>query len=126
MFAAAGTWCGALALPAVLLFSSLAALVYALTLKLVLRRPVTADSMIAFGRFWPSGSLLSGCCSKAACLVPPGSRAATLRDDPSPDDRNRRRPKAARFQSHRSRAPANRTLVNLGPDRSPRPPPRSA
>ena len=58
LFAAAGTWCGALALPAVLLFSSLAALVYALTLKLVLRKRVTADSMIAFGPFLAFGIAL--------------------------------------------------------------------
>lgn len=55
LFAAGGTWCGALALPVILLLSSLAALAFALSLKLVLRREVTADSMIAFGPFLAFG-----------------------------------------------------------------------
>lgn len=55
LFAAGGTWCGALALPVILLLSSLAALGYALTLKYVMGRKVSADSMIAFGPFLSFG-----------------------------------------------------------------------
>ena len=55
LFAAGGAWCGALAVPAILLFSSLAALVFALTLKYVFRKDVTGDSMIAFGPFLAFG-----------------------------------------------------------------------
>ncbi len=52
---AGGRGGGALALPAILLFSSLAALVFALTLKYVFRKDVTGDSMIAFGPFLAFG-----------------------------------------------------------------------
>jgi len=55
LFAAGGTWCGALALPVILLLSSLAALVFALSLKYLQRKRVTADSMIAFGPFLSFG-----------------------------------------------------------------------
>ena len=58
LFAAGGAWCGALALPAILLLSSLAALIYALVLKWVFRRTLTADSLIAFGPFLAFGIAL--------------------------------------------------------------------
>jgi len=58
LFAAGGAWCGAIALPAILLLSSLAALLYAMTLKLILNRQVTGDSMIAFGPFLAFGIAL--------------------------------------------------------------------
>lgn len=58
LFAAGGAWCGALALPAILLLSSLSALIYALVLKWVFRRTLTADSLIAFGPFLAFGIAL--------------------------------------------------------------------
>lgn len=51
LFAAGGAWCGALALPIILLLASLAALAYVLAIQLMGRRAVTADTMIAFGPF---------------------------------------------------------------------------
>jgi len=59
LFAAGGTWFGAIALPAILLVSSLAALVYALVLKHAFGREVTADCMLAFGPFLAFGIALA-------------------------------------------------------------------
>lgn len=51
LFAAGGAWCGALALPFILLAASLAALIYVGVLRLVTGKPISADHMIAFGPF---------------------------------------------------------------------------
>jgi len=51
LFAAGGAWCGAMALPLILLAASLSALVWVLVHRLVTGAEVKADSMIAFGPF---------------------------------------------------------------------------
>lgn len=54
LFAAGGAWCGATALPLILLAASVTALVWVLVLKLT-GRAVRADLMIAFGPFLAFG-----------------------------------------------------------------------
>ncbi len=51
LFAAGGAWCGALALPLMLLAASLSALIWILIHRLVTGAEIKADSMIAFGPF---------------------------------------------------------------------------
>ena len=58
LLAAGGAWCGALALPFILLVASVSALLFALTLKLVFRREIDGTSMIAFGPFLAFGIAL--------------------------------------------------------------------
>jgi leader peptidase (prepilin peptidase)/N-methyltransferase len=55
LFAAGGAWCGALALPFILLAASVSALLYVGVLKLVTGRALSADDMIAFGPFLAFG-----------------------------------------------------------------------
>lgn len=55
LFAAGGAWCGALALPFILLAASVSALLYVGALKLAARRAIAADDMIAFGPFLAFG-----------------------------------------------------------------------
>ncbi len=50
LFAGGGAWCGALALPMVLLFASVSAIIFILGQRLM-GKDVKADSMIAFGPF---------------------------------------------------------------------------
>lgn len=54
LFAAGGAWCGALALPVILLAASVSALSYILILS-VFRRGITHDTAIAFGPFLAFG-----------------------------------------------------------------------
>ena len=58
LFAAGGAWCGALALPFILLAASVSALMYVGALKLVSGRMISADDMIAFGPFLAFGIAL--------------------------------------------------------------------
>lgn len=58
LFAAGGAWCGALALPFILLAASVSALLYVGALKLVSGRTIAADDMIAFGPFLAFGIAL--------------------------------------------------------------------
>ena len=58
LFAAGGAWCGALALPFILLAASVSALVFVAALKLVSNRTIKADDMIAFGPFLAFGIAL--------------------------------------------------------------------
>ncbi len=51
LFAAGGAWCGALALPTMLLAASVSAILWILALRLVNGQELKADSMIAFGPF---------------------------------------------------------------------------
>ncbi len=51
LFAAGGTWCGAMALPTVLLVASVFAIVWILAQQLFTGKEVKGDSMIAFGPF---------------------------------------------------------------------------
>ena len=58
LFAAGGAWCGALALPFILLAASVSALLYVGALKLAAGRAISADDMIAFGPFLAFGIAL--------------------------------------------------------------------
>ncbi|MGJ3232700.1 MAG: prepilin peptidase [Oceanicaulis sp.] len=51
LFAAGGAWCGALALPLILLVASATALLYVLVMRLAAGRRFQVDLMIAFGPF---------------------------------------------------------------------------
>jgi leader peptidase (prepilin peptidase)/N-methyltransferase len=51
LFAAGGAWCGALALPLILLAASVSALVFVLVHRLITGAELKADTMIAFGPF---------------------------------------------------------------------------
>ena len=51
LFAAGGAWCGALALPLILLVASASALLYVLVMRVVAGRRFQVDLMIAFGPF---------------------------------------------------------------------------
>jgi leader peptidase (prepilin peptidase)/N-methyltransferase len=51
LFAAGGAWCGALALPLILLVASASALLYVLVMRVFAGRRLQADLMIAFGPF---------------------------------------------------------------------------
>ena len=51
LFAAAGAWCGLVALPLVLLAASLSALIWVIVLRLVTDKAIRGDTMIAFGPF---------------------------------------------------------------------------
>jgi leader peptidase (prepilin peptidase)/N-methyltransferase len=51
LFAAGGAWCGALALPFILLAGSLSALIYVGVMRLVTGKTMGGDHMIAFGPF---------------------------------------------------------------------------
>ncbi len=51
LFAAGGAWCGALALPLILLVASASALLYVLVMRLAAGRRFQVDLMIAFGPF---------------------------------------------------------------------------
>ncbi len=51
LFAAGGAWCGALALPFILLAASLSALIYVGVMRVVTGKPISPDQMIAFGPF---------------------------------------------------------------------------
>ena len=51
LFAAGGAWCGALALPLILLVASASALVYVLVMRVAVGRRFQVDLMIAFGPF---------------------------------------------------------------------------
>lgn len=51
LFAAGGAWCGALALPLILLVASASALLYVLVLRIAAGRRFQVDLMIAFGPF---------------------------------------------------------------------------
>ena len=61
LFAAGGAWCGAMALPVILLFASVSALLFVVTLKIGLRKAVSLDSAIAFGPFLSFGIGLVYC-----------------------------------------------------------------
>ena len=58
LLAAGGAWCGALALPFIVLAASLSALIYALVLRLVFARSLDGSSAIAFGPFLAFGIAL--------------------------------------------------------------------
>jgi leader peptidase (prepilin peptidase)/N-methyltransferase len=58
LLAAGGAWCGAIALPLVLLAASLAALMHVLVVGLVTRREIRGDSAMAFGPFLGFGIAL--------------------------------------------------------------------
>lgn len=51
MLAAGGAWCGALALPVIVLIASASGLVCLLALHLLRLRPIRADQPVAFGPF---------------------------------------------------------------------------
>jgi len=51
LFAAGGAWCGALALPLILLVASASALLYVLVMRVAAGRRFQVDLMIAFGPF---------------------------------------------------------------------------
>lgn len=55
LLAVGGAWCGALLLPVIVLVASITGLVWVLASHVVLRRPVTAGSAIAFGPFLAGG-----------------------------------------------------------------------
>ncbi|XBQ16676.1 MAG: A24 family peptidase [Oceanicaulis sp.] len=55
LFAAGGAWCGALALPLILLVASASALAYVLVMRLATGRRFQIDLMIAFGPFLAFG-----------------------------------------------------------------------
>jgi leader peptidase (prepilin peptidase)/N-methyltransferase len=58
LFAAGGAWCGALALPFILLAASVSALIYVGVVRVVSGKPLGADHMIAFGPFLAFGIAL--------------------------------------------------------------------
>lgn len=58
LFAAGGAWCGAIALPFILLAASVSALIYVAVLRLVSGKPIGGDHMIAFGPFLAFGIAL--------------------------------------------------------------------
>ncbi len=58
LFAAGGAWCGALALPFILLAASLSALIYVGVVRVVSGKPIGGDHMIAFGPFLAFGIAL--------------------------------------------------------------------
>jgi leader peptidase (prepilin peptidase)/N-methyltransferase len=58
LFAAGGAWCGALALPFILLAASVSALIYVGVLRLATGRTIGGDDMIAFGPFLAFGIAL--------------------------------------------------------------------
>ena len=70
LLAAGGAWCGALALPLILLAASTAGLVFALTLTR-LGRPIRADTALAFGPFLAMAIALTWVLVSAG-LWPPG------------------------------------------------------
>lgn len=72
LFAAGGAWCGALALPFILLAASLAALLYVGALKIFTARAVGADTMIAFGPFLAFGIALIFILSRLGLTAPLG------------------------------------------------------
>ena len=51
LFAGGGAWCGAMALPTILLAASISAIVWILALRLFTGQELKGDSMIAFGPF---------------------------------------------------------------------------
>lgn len=51
LFAGGGAWCGAMALPTILLTACLSAIVWVLALRLFAGQELKGDSMIAFGPF---------------------------------------------------------------------------
>lgn len=53
-----GAWCGALALPFILLAASVSALIYVGVVRVVSGKPIGADHMIAFGPFLAFGIAL--------------------------------------------------------------------
>jgi len=58
LFAAGGAWCGALALPFILLAASVSALIYVGVVRVVSRKPIGGDHLIAFGPFLAFGIAL--------------------------------------------------------------------
>jgi leader peptidase (prepilin peptidase)/N-methyltransferase len=55
LFAAGGAWCGAMALPMILLAASLSALIWVLIYRVITGAQIKGDSMIAFGPFLAFG-----------------------------------------------------------------------
>ena len=61
LFAAGGAWCGAMALPIILLVASVSALLFVIILKIGLKKAVTLNSAVAFGPFLSFGIGLVYC-----------------------------------------------------------------
>ncbi|MGP1274183.1 MAG: prepilin peptidase [Caulobacterales bacterium] len=59
LLAVGGAWCGALLLPVIVLIASAAGLVWALSMALLARRAVNAQSTLAFGPFLAAGIALA-------------------------------------------------------------------
>lgn len=59
LLAAGGAWCGAAMLPVIVLFASLAGLIFVLALRLIARREMNAETALPFGPFLAAGVAFS-------------------------------------------------------------------